>query len=304
MTPARILHALAGSPEQPGCAPLGAPSPCWLCARPTTRGTLVSRWMGASYTDQSRSRCSSSRWICEACVWCCAWSRPPGFPVVEGRGVMLRLFSHLYAAGTYLAANKDSVVVADLIARAGLPIPLVWVRVEPVENPDCVLVRDAFRALYPEHPYDEIEIACERHGGPVEPRSVGVGSRSPFRWAGTLERGFALAAERHGDRYISGVRAAESGPRKMRMRIHGVSTARTCSPIGWWSTAAVFAYLHAHRLPVHPAYAMTAGGAYPRDRLRVAALGGSRGSEFGRREWERAYYPDQMAVIDGWRKPQ
>ena len=200
--------------------------------------------------------------------------------------------------------GKDSVVVADLIARAGLPIPLVWVRVEPVENLDCVLVRDAFRALYPEHPYDEIEIACERHDGPVEPRSVGAGSRSPWLWAGTLERGFALAAERHGARYVSGVRAAESGPRKARMRAHGVSTARTCAPIGWWSTAAAFAYLHARGLPAHPAYAMTAGGGYPRDRLRVAALGGSRGAGIGRREWERAYYPERMAVIDGWRKPQ
>lgn len=110
MTPARLLHALAGSPAMPDCARLDAPAPCWICARETMRGALVSRWMGANYCDQARARCPSSRWICEACVWCCAWNPPPRMPRGEGKGLNLRLFSHLYCERNgeplYLAANK------------------------------------------------------------------------------------------------------------------------------------------------------------------------------------------------------
>ena len=124
-TPARTLHALSGSPALDGCAPLETPEPCWLCGRLAVRGELVSRWMGASYTDQSRARCSASRWICEACVWCCAWSQPPGFPQpVEGRGLNLRLFSHLYAGGFYLAANKAD--KAWIRAWLAAPKPAPW----------------------------------------------------------------------------------------------------------------------------------------------------------------------------------
>lgn len=188
--------------------------------------------------------------------------------------------------------GKDSVVVADLIARAALSIPLVWIRVDPVENPDCVLVRDAFLAMHPRVAYGEIAVAFSRDD--VEHSASRV-SRGAF----TSARGFAIAAERYGNRHVSGVRAAESAGRRLRMRVHGPSTDRTCAPIGWWSTSAVFAYLHARGLPVHPAYAMTMGGALDRERLRVASLGGARGAGFGRREWERRYYPERMRTIEG-----
>ncbi len=87
----------------------------------------------------------------------------------------------------------------------------------------------------------------------------------------------------------------------MRMSIHGISSLRTCAPIGWWTGGDVYAYLHQHGLPVHPAYACTMGGELDRDRVRVASLGGTRGTEFGRRQWEWAYYRDEIAVLFGGR---
>lgn len=186
--------------------------------------------------------------------------------------------------------GKDSTVIAHLVSQlrrdGGPAIPLVWVRVEPRENPHCALVRDAFfaDAQHAGHPYEEIVEQC---------------ALVDCAWSalGTLERGFARAAAVHGDRYVSGIRASESGARKMRCASHGLSTVRTCAPIGWWQGADVFAYLHARGLPVHPAYAMSFGGQLDRDRIRVASLGGLRGSEFGRSTWEYHYYGRRLDEI-------
>lgn len=165
--------------------------------------------------------------------------------------------------------GKDSVVVAHLIVRAGLDVPLVWVRVDGVENPYSPLVRDAFLARWPVR-YEEIEAPAGAHR--------------------TSAEGFRIAAERFGDRYVSGVRAEESRARRVSLATHGIDTGRACRPIARWSTAQVFAYSQAHGLPLHPAYAMTMGGMLPREHLRVAALGGERGRGHGREEWERRYY--------------
>lgn len=182
------------------------------------------------------------------------------------------------AAGGYLGVSwgKDSVVVAHLLhelEREGIRFPAVWVRVRLWENPDCDLVRDAFLERWPLSAYEEIEVdAGEDRAG------------------GTSALGFEEAARRHGDRHVSGVRGAESATRRIVMARWGAATARTCRPIGRWSTEEVFAYLHAHDLPVHPAYGYTMGGVFDRLRLRTASLGGARGAGHGRAGWERAYY--------------
>lgn len=185
--------------------------------------------------------------------------------------------------------GKDSTVLAHLLwllseRHGGMRIPLVWVRVDPVENPHCLLVRDAFLAAHPRVAYDEIVVSCPRDAS--------------GNWVATgrLRDGFALARSRYGVRHISGVRASESGVRSLRMRRWGESTVNTCAPMGWWSAADVFAYLHAHELPVHPAYAMTHGGLWDRDRIRVASIGGGRGTGHGRAEWERRYYPEMTKL--------
>lgn len=175
--------------------------------------------------------------------------------------------------------GKDSVVVAHLVQLVAPHVPLCWVRVEGKSNPDCPAVRDAFLAMHPGAIYDEIE-------APRPERGL------------TSSAGFAVADARHGDRYISGVRAEESSTRTLRTRRWGCSTKRTCAPIAWWTHQEVFAYLAHHGLPVHPAYAMTYGGALDRSEVRVAAIGGLRGRGRGRAEWEAHYYPEVFEYAD------
>ena len=185
--------------------------------------------------------------------------------------------------------GKDSVVLAHLCWRAMpvlmKPIPLVWVRVEPIANPDCRLVRDDFlERFYTD--YHEFEQVCTHDS-------------KGWHATGTLEAGFNLAAQTAGAaRHLSGVRGDESGDRMRRMRKWGTTTIRTCAPMGWWTTGDVYGYLALHDLPVHPAYAMMGGGRWPRERLRVASLGGRRGDGMGRAEWEYEYYGHVLNRLD------
>lgn len=185
--------------------------------------------------------------------------------------------------------GKDSSVLAHLCyllqAEHGIIIPVVWVKVLPIANPDCALVRDAFLAQHPLANYHEIEVWCAHDADGWHAR-------------GTLEKGFAQAAKQFDARHISGIRGAESGPRKHRMMTYGVSSENTCAPIGWWSTPEVYAYLYQYKLPVHPAYACSQGGIWHRDRIRVASLGGKRGQGHGRAEWEMYYYGKEVRALE------
>lgn len=192
--------------------------------------------------------------------------------------------------------GKDSMALAGLIMSTGVRVPLVWVRMSPRDNPDCVLVRDAFLARFPTAEYHEITVECRRRpdGGWVVDVPTGVIVRRPDLTSGP---GFAIASERFGDRYLTGIRSAESAARKMREATHGIATERTCAPISRWSGVNVFAYLYRAGLPVHPAYACSYGGALDRERIRVAHLDGSRGTGHGRREWEWAYYRSELIAL-------
>jgi phosphoadenosine phosphosulfate reductase len=177
--------------------------------------------------------------------------------------------------------GKDSVCLAHLVVSLVPRVPLVWVRVRPIENPDCALVRDEFlRITGGLSEYHEIESWCRQ------------GKEGEWHARGTLERGFSEAASRFGGRYMSGIRGEESGQRQRRMMTFGAATSGTCAPIGWWTGLDVFAYLVANSLPIHPAYACTLNGAIDPQRIRVASLGGQRGTGRGRSEWEERYYPE------------
>lgn len=184
------------------------------------------------------------------------------------------------------SGGKDSTVVAHLIYRAGLPIPIRHVRAVPVANPDTKAVRDALLACCPGLDYDDAEV--------VYP------DLSPYEDCPEGDRLFRSTFRQWGSRHVSGVRASESSTRGMRMGRWGLSTAKTCAPIGWWSQASVFAYLAIHGLPVHPAYAMLGGGRWNRDQIRVDELAGSPGARSGRREWEREYYGDVLRRLGAW----
>jgi phosphoadenosine phosphosulfate reductase len=173
--------------------------------------------------------------------------------------------------------GKDSVAVAGLIAEMGLDVPIVWIRVEPIANPDCALVRDTFLDRFALR-YEEVEVDVSEPGS-----------------------GFDRAARLFGRRYISGIRKVESFRRRMRMGRWGHSSRNTCAPIGWWSTDDVFGYLALHDLPVHPAYACSRGGLYARDAIRVDVIGGLCGRGGARDSWERIYYPDMVDIGDAAR---
>lgn len=185
--------------------------------------------------------------------------------------------------------GKDSTVLAHLAYQleqeTGWALPLVWIKVRPIFNPDCLAVRDVFLERYPMRHYREVTVDCWR-------------DEDGWHARGTLESGADLAAARYGDAYISGIRGDESSSRTLRMMRWGVSSKRTCAPLGYWHGVDIFAYLERHDLPVHPAYGFSMNGVLDRDRLRVASLGGKRGDGMGRKEWERMYYRQHMHVIE------
>lgn len=182
--------------------------------------------------------------------------------------------------------GKDSVVVADLVARhydeLGRP-PIVWFPAGAIENPDCILVRDVFLRI---HDVDYHEIPA---------------TLTSDEWDRTLghdgaQAEFEIAARQFGRRYASGVRAEESGVRKMAVGHHGLVSRNSCRPIGTWGHHHVFAYLVGRDLPIHPAYACSLDGTIDRAVLRVSTIGGERGRRFGRQQWERRYYPEVVAI--------
>jgi phosphoadenosine phosphosulfate reductase len=179
--------------------------------------------------------------------------------------------------------GKDSTVVAHLCFAAKVKKPLVWIKVKDIFNPDCEKVRDVFLEKHPMC-YEEIEV-LRWHDG------------VRYRATKTLDMGFKKAVEKFGPSYISGIRAQESGIRKLITNKYGHATEKTCRPLAYWTDIDVFAYLAQNKLPVHPAYAMLGGGRYERKHIRVASLAIKRGDNMGKTEWEREYYPDILNRI-------
>lgn len=201
----------------------------------------------------------------------------------------MKIFAQQGPCYVSVSWGKDSTVLAHLAVRSGLPLSLVHLSVRTIHRDQEIdIVRDCFLEKYG-HLIKYIQININPTG--KEQRETG---HCP-----ELDQGIREAAARLGTaRYIGGVRAAESGGRRIRMRQHGIHTAQTCQPLGWWSAAEIFGYLAYHGLPVHPAYGMTRGGVWPREQIRVSILGGKKGTSMGRREWEEEYYPDQLRRLE------
>ena len=190
-----------------------------------------------------------------------------------------RTITEFAATGACLAGvswGKDSTVIAHLTYTAVPQVPIVWARAQRRENPDCARVRDAFLAAYPAR-YEE-RVYDWRQPLPTDPgwRADQPGDDALTRTLGRL----------HDGRRITGVRAQESTKRRLSAATHGDATHRSCRPILRWTHEQVFAYLHRHNLPVHPAYAMTYGGQLDRGQVRVHALG----TIVGDLGWEQTYY--------------
>lgn len=211
-----------------------------------------------------------------------AWERVSRVDVVH-RGLDRLESSALAAIEAHLSEGpssvgvswgRDSVVVAHLAWRVDPSVPL-WTAAGAVDNPDNPPVAAALldRTGQTHHHY------C--HQGHVD---------DMLGWV-----------NRHWHpRSINGVRADESRQRAMSAAVHGLNTERSCRPILRWPSAAVWAYLARHDLPIHPAYGMSRAGALPRDRIRVHSIGDHNGVAHGRREWERAYYLAEVEAFDAW----
>jgi phosphoadenosine phosphosulfate reductase len=191
--------------------------------------------------------------------------------------------------GCYCSVSwgKDSVALAHLVVRSGINMPMVHVHADPVANPDSPLVRERFLSLFP-CIYREVAIDYR----------VTYGIRDLEERGAAGDRMFFAAFRNFGDRHISGIRSDESFGRKIRMRRWGLSSPNACAPLGRWRAGDTFAYLARHDLPVHPAYAMLGSGRWERKHLRVDELGGRRGTQFGRADWEAEYYGDTLRRIE------
>lgn len=197
----------------------------------------------------------------------------------------IRAFADAGACYSSTSWGKDSTVLTHLVATSGVRIPVVWVRVKHIENPDCYAVRDEFLRQY-DIDYHEIE---------VEPSAARWWSQEAENESSskrTSRGGFQIAEKKFGARHISGVRAEESKVRRIAMGRWGTEGPHAARPIGYWQATEIFAYLNYANLPVHPAYAMSHAGTLDRRWLRVSSLGGIRGADTGRAEWEQAYYGD------------
>lgn len=185
--------------------------------------------------------------------------------------------------------GKDSCALLLVALRLGVDWPVVYVRLDPVENPDCATVRDAWCTKYPglSARYHEVEMRCA-------PKS----STGRYDTNAAYAAGFAECRRRFGVRRVSGVRAEEASTRALAVAVHGLGDDhdRTGRPIGRWEARDVFAWLRDE--PLHPAYPCTMSGAYERGRVRVNNLWGLYGEGHGRWEWERTYYGDAIREIE------
>ena len=185
--------------------------------------------------------------------------------------------------------GKDSVCVAHLAHLADPTVPLRAVRVADWEPPETDWTRDAYLDTHPGTQYEEAIYngTVPQRGEPGFEEVHSDPNRKPTNIMRALR----------GD-YISGVRAEESRMRAQSLLWHGVATGHTCRPIIKWRATDVFAYLHSRRLPVHPVYAMSYGGAMDRRWLRVYILGSTKPtlSKRDSASWEDRYYGDVLAA--------
>lgn len=217
-----------------------------------------------------------------------AWATTARFRDRPARALdLLRTFRPDYISVSW---GKDSTVLAHMAAclseSDGIEVPCVWVRVRGRTTPYSDLVRDAFLARWPIQ-YHEIE--CDFGDDAAGDLIIGPGVRE--------------AAARFGPRRATGLRGDESAGRRMRIRT-GLVVGDSCAPLGWWTDQDVMAYLWAHDLPVHPVYAMSFDGSWPRKSLRTGQVGGSRGDGMGRAEWEARYVLPAMRGDSGQPQPK
>lgn len=204
----------------------------------------------------------------------------------------IREFAAAGACAGMTSWGKESVALAHLLRSEAPGVPLVHLR-PTNHNPDCDAARDAYFAAFPGQSYEEVAVDYGTlHAGGMPDHALD--RETDARWYAAIRR----CETRHGGRHVTGIRSGESFGRMIRTLRWGLSTPNACAPLARWTMAEVYGYLAAHRLPVHPAYAMLGGGRWPRERLRVAEIGDTRGRGSGRRDWEAEYYGDVLRQLE------
>jgi phosphoadenosine phosphosulfate reductase len=193
--------------------------------------------------------------------------------------------------------GKDSICVLHLLLCVRPQTVVMHLR-PTNHNPDCDKVRDAFMERWSIQYYDEISVSYDGIDRCSVPHQE-LDRMTDQRWYAAIHDYERKVSRRH----MLGIRADESGGRRIRTLRWGLNSPNGSAPIAKWSQQDVFAYLCRNGLPVHPAYAMLGGGRWPRERLRVAEIGDSHGTGGGRREWEQEYYGDQLRRFEAGSRP-
>lgn len=202
---------------------------------------------------------------------------------------LLREFIDRNREDTYYVGvswGKDSVVLAHMIYMLEARPNNIYIRQLDNENPYSANVRNSFLDKYPlvyeelMYTYQESTPEWFKHG-------------KPNRWFQILNE-----LNQKYDKRITGLRKDESAKRKFRFIVYGIESHRSFTPFVNFTVEDIFAYLYENTLPVHPNYAMTGGGRWDRNRIRVASLGNKEGDGIGRREWEKEYYADILRRME------
>lgn len=214
--------------------------------------------------------------------------------------------AHLDAHGGYvsLSGGKDSTTVAHLAHTARPGTPIVWFD-SGLEFPDT---GPYIHALAERFDWNLHVITATPDALSILAASGAWDHDAPPGWdAPDLHHALVTApAEQARDRFghaeAWGLRAAESAGRRALLAPGGGTFTRAdgtvvCSPIWSWRDLDVTAYLAAHQIDPHPAYArLKAAGATGKD-LRVGLALDGNGLSFGRIVWLRRCYPDLYARI-------
>lgn len=224
------------------------------------------------------------------------WRELESADILHAPAIQEKIRQSLSALGDFVAAGKcyagvswgkDSVVLAHLLREVDRTVPLIHLR-PTNHNPDSDSVRDIYFSAFPGQPYEEVVVdyaSVDRSGA-----DEWIDRETDRLWYAAIR-----AVERRFDgRHILGIRADESLGRKRRFQRWGLTSPKTCAPLGYWRVEDIFAYLAVMELPAHPAYGCLGGGRWKRDRIRVAEIGDTHGRGGGRLEWEREYYPDVL----------
>ncbi len=208
--PCQMLYDFIAAPPVAEAVTLPVAALCWVCAGTTTRAVAQKDWAGSSYTGQTKVRCPSSAWVCEACVYLHSRITPvPGRPAAPGKkfGGNFRNYSHLFErtpdGATYENASKGEkpIILAFLrrpkrglwfgaIADSGQKHVIPWA---PVNGPGIAgkVLFDDTTVTLPEAPGFVLvsDMAALLTAGAVKGDSPGddtgiaTGSYSPVEWS-------------------------------------------------------------------------------------------------------------------------